>query len=185
MSTALATLIGVCAPLVHPLTMHALIRVESAGNPYAISVNAVRALRQTGLKVPDIDPQPTGARDALARSRWLLAHGYTVSVGLAQINSIHVSLLQRLGVASSLADLFDPCTNLRAAQHVLLQCWTGSGAGNLTRTLSCYNSGSPTIGVANGYVARVTRAASCLIGSQPGAHSSSRCDLQNVAHASP
>ncbi len=185
MSITLATLISVCAPLVHPLTMNALIGVESAGNPYAISINAIHALQQAGLEVPIVDPQPTKTTDAVTRSRALVAHGYTISVGLAQINSTHVPALRQQGVASSLADLFDPCTNLRAAQYVLLQCWAReapSGAEVLVRTLSCYNSGSPTIGVANGYVGRVTQTAACLLRVRPGARSRSRCGYERNAH---
>ena len=164
MSTPIAALIAFCAPLIHPITMQALIAVESAADPYAISINYPERLTRLGRTVPVLEHQPSSAREALAWTRWLLGQGYTVSIGIAQINVERLAYLQEQKSARSLGELFDPCTNLRAAQTILLECWredrSRQGAtGRLARTLSCFNAGDPQTGVRIGYVRRVAQAA--------------------------
>jgi type IV secretion system protein VirB1 len=160
MTISMATLMMTCAPLVHPTTLRALIEVESAGNPYAVSVNHPAALSEIGMDIPDFD-QPHSVREALQLTHRLAREGFSTSVGLAQINIEHLTQLNL-----HLADLFNPCINLVVAQRVLLDCdrsqghGTGLGArARLDRTLSCYNAGNFTTGVHNHYAAHVSRAA--------------------------
>jgi type IV secretion system protein VirB1 len=163
-STSIATLIALCAPLVHPVTMAALLSVESAADPYAISINYPERLARVGRAVPVLEHQPNSAREAVAWTRWFLSQGYTVSIGIAQINVERLAYLKQRKAVRDLTELFDPCTNLRAAQEILLDCWqqdraAGGGRGRVARTLSCFNSGDPRTGFKNGYVRRVALAA--------------------------
>ncbi len=80
----LLSLLLACAPLVSPATAHALVAVESAGNPYAIGVVGAQLQRQ-----------PRDRAEALATARALAADGLDFSVGLAQIN---VRNFRRLGL---------------------------------------------------------------------------------------
>lgn len=162
MTTTLATLIAACAPLVHPVTMRALATVESALNPFAISINYPERLARDGVELPALTRQPGSAREALVWSESFIRQGYTVSVGIAQINVERLGYLEERRLVRNMRELFDPCTNLRAAQAILLDCWerdAGRNAGRLSRTLSCFNSGDSTTGIRNGYVQRIARAA--------------------------
>jgi type IV secretion system protein VirB1 len=160
MTTSLALLMMTCAPLVHPTTLRALIEVESAGNPYAVSINYPQAMARSGIRLPTFR-QPKSANAAVRVARELTAHGFGVSVGLAQIN------VDRLpAVENPSADLFDPCTNLATAQRVLLECdshQTGlqpaSASDRLHRTLACYNAGNYSSAAGHRYALAVTRAA--------------------------
>jgi type IV secretion system protein VirB1 len=155
MGTTLAALIATCAPLVHPTTMRALITVESAGNPYAVSINRPLSLAARGVDLPRFD-QPRSAAEARQLAATLHGAGFTTSVGLAQINAEHLNAWQL-----PLATLLDPCSNLALAQRILLDCKnsTDNAPRVLPALLSCFNSGNATTGVANGYAARVQAAA--------------------------
>lgn len=141
---SLLALIAACAPQVHADTALAIVRTESAANPHAIGVVGGR-----------LDRQPRSAAEALATARRLDEDGWDYSVGLAQINRRNFG---RLGLTPESA--FDPCTNLRAMQAVLAECFDRAGPQPqlaLRRALSCYYSGNFTTGFAYGYVARVAR----------------------------
>jgi type IV secretion system protein VirB1 len=164
MSVSLATLMMTCAPLVHPTTLRALIQVESAGNPYAVSVNYPRSLHIAGADPPDF-PQPHSRGDALALIARLAAEGFSTSVGLAQINVQHLQ-----GSALHLADLFNPCVNLALAQRVLLDCdaqqsqlGTTAARLRLRRTLVCYNAGEGVSETQSPYASNIARAAETYI----------------------
>ena len=167
MSLNLASLILHCAPLVHPVTMQALVAVESASQPYAISINYPERLERSGYSVPVLDRSPSSSHEALMQIHEWTGQGYTVSVGLAQINAERLSWLRSQHIADSIESLLDPCTNLRASQAILIDCWkliagfnqTGTERLRLHQTLSCYNSGHPTWGIRNGYAQRVMAAA--------------------------
>jgi type IV secretion system protein VirB1 len=157
MSTTLATLIASCAPLVHPTTMHALVRVESAANPYAVSINRPKSHAANGTTLPTFR-QPRSTVEAQRIVDVLHAQGFTTSVGLTQINTEHLSRLG-LGVTA----LLDACTSLKLAQSILLDCDRATARTGrprrLHQILSCYNSGNATTGIRNGYAARVRTAA--------------------------
>lgn len=135
-----------CAAAINIRTLGSLVRQESRANPFAININGAKAL----------DHQPTTQAEAMATAQALLAQGDNIDVGLGQINSRN---FQWLGL--SLAQLFDPCENLRAAAQVLSDCYargvavSGQGQDALHAALSCYNTGSLSNGISNGYVRRV------------------------------
>lgn len=141
-----AELAGRCAPDVHPATLAAVVAAESGFNPLAIGVN--------GPDAPKI--RASSREEAVAAAEKLLEDGRSIDLGLGQINSAN---LARLGL--TLESAFDPCENLRAAAVVLVENFDrhrGQAADEqaaLTAALSTYNTGSPTRGVSNGYVARV------------------------------
>jgi type IV secretion system protein VirB1 len=160
MHASLATLILSCAPLVHPTTLLGMIRVESAGNPFAVSVNRPQGLADAGIEVPDFE-QPRTRAEALQLIERLAARGYSTSVGLVQINIEHLQVMQ-----VGLAQLLDPCTNIALAQRILLACDSGqtrepntSTQVRLRRTLSCYNSGHYRARSGSRYARDVARAA--------------------------
>jgi len=135
-----------CAPLVHPLTVGYLVAGESSNNPYAINVN---------YGGPQLVRQPRNLDEAQATVDWLERHGANFDVGLGQVNSAN---FRRLGLTGGA--LLDPCTNLRASQAVLADCYAmaakavGQGQKALLRAVSCYNTGSQRRGFENGYVRR-------------------------------
>jgi type IV secretion system protein VirB1 len=144
---ALAWLALACAPQVDATTVHALVSVESAGNPHSIGVVGGALTRQ-----------PRDGAEAIATARALRNDGWNFSVGLAQINQAN---FERLGL--TLDNAFEPCANLRAMQAVLGECfdraalaWDSQPA--LRRALSCYYSGNFRTGFVDGYVPRVVDA---------------------------
>lgn len=154
--TALLGLALSCAPMVDGRTTAALVSVESGRNPHAIGVVGGALQRQ-----------PRHRQEALATARDLQARGWDFSVGLAQIN---VRNVRRMGLR--LEDAFEPCTNLRAMQTLLGDCYARSPASSATsardpaldqrrlrQALSCYYSGNFVTGFRHGYVHRVVAAA--------------------------
>ena len=149
-STFLALTLA-CAPQVHSDTAHALVRVESAFNPWAIGVVGGALLRQ-----------PRHRAEALATAQSLQAAGWNFSVGLGQIN---IGNFARLGL--TLGSAFEPCTNLAAMQTVLGECFERASSSTngsphaqtaLHRALSCYYSGNFSTGFRHGYVRKVVAA---------------------------
>ena len=134
-----------CAPNVAPATLEAVINVESGGNPLALNVN--------GLSV-----QPPPARDireAAKVAASFIARGYSVDLGLMQVNSRN---LVTLGL--TVQQVLDPCTNIRGGATILTADYAeavrtrGEGQSALQAALSAYNTGDFYRGFANGYVAR-------------------------------
>lgn len=134
-----------CAPNVAPVTLEAVISVESSGNPVAVHVNELRA-------------QPTPPRDAkeaAAIAMQYIARGYSVDLGLMQVNSRNLAVL---GV--TVEQVLDPCNNIRSGAIILTADYAeaartrGEGQLALKAALSAYNTGDFYQGFANGYVAR-------------------------------
>jgi type IV secretion system protein VirB1 len=147
MGYAAATIIAFasqCAPTVAPETVLAIIRTESRGRPFALGVNGAR------------QPAPqSNAVDAVAVARRYIAAGYSVDLGLGQINSRN---MRKLGLAWE--TVFDPCTNIDALGRILTQNYSAVKAGRdpqlaLRLALSMYNTGSTSRGFRNGYVGKV------------------------------
>ena len=143
-AAAILTLASQCAPSVAPETALAIIQTESSGEPFALNVN--------GGRQPA--PQSTAA-DAAATARRYVAAGYSVDLGLGQINSRN---MRWLGLTWE--NVFDPCTNVAALARVLTSNYNAVNAGRDPQTalrvaLSMYNTGSQTRGFLNGYVAKV------------------------------
>lgn len=138
-----------CAPAVAPTTMAAVVRVESAFNPYGIGVVHGRLQRQ-----------PVNLGEAVETARALDAAGWNYSAGLAQVNRSNWS---RFGLTPE--TVFDPCRNLAAGAAILQRCFErakGAHAGThaqaqdaLRAGLSCYASGDFSSGFRTGYVQRV------------------------------
>ena len=133
-----------CAPSVSVDTLAAIVRTESSFNPYAIGV--------VGGSVT----QPKTIEDAVFIATKLATEKKSFSVGLAQINSSNFQMLNL-----SAKDLFDPCTNLKAAALILEKCYVRMSQGGksearvLSDSLSCYYSGNATTGYSHGYVDKV------------------------------
>lgn len=133
-----------CAPTVAPETVLAIIQTESRGHPFALNVN--------GGRQPD---RQTTAANASNTARRFIAAGYSVDLGLGQINSRN---LRWLGLTWE--TVFDPCINIAALGQVLTQNYNAVKTGRdpqsaLRIALSLYNTGSTARGFRNGYVAKV------------------------------
>jgi type IV secretion system protein VirB1 len=143
-ASAILALASQCAPSVAPETVLAIIQTESSGEPFALNVNGGRQ-----------PARQTSAADAAATARRYVAAGYSVDLGLGQINSRN---MRWLGLTWE--TVFDPCTNVAALGRVLTTNYNAVKAGRDPQTalrvaLSMYNTGSQTRGFRNGYVAKV------------------------------
>jgi type IV secretion system protein VirB1 len=129
-----------------PVTLEAVIEVESRGDALALHVNGQATQPH----------RPADAREAAALARNYIAQGYSVDLGLTQVNSRN---LPALGYTVEEV-LNDPCTNIRAGAAVLTADYAaavrvhGEGQAALQAALSAYNTGDFNRGFANGYVAR-------------------------------
>jgi len=143
-----------CAPWVAHETMAAIVRTESAFRPFAIGINGGTQLIR----------QPTNKEEAVTTADWLIANGYNIDMGLAQINS---SNLERVGL--TVADAFEPCKNLAAAATILHENYQSASRKEqdeqaaLHAALSAYNTGSFTRGLSNGYVQKVINNAKAAV----------------------
>lgn len=143
-AAAIIALASQCAPNVAPQTVLAIVQTESRGRPFAVNVNGA------------VQPSPpTSAADAAATAQRYIAAGYSVDLGLGQINSRNMRWL-----SLTWDTVFDPCTNIAALGAVLTSNYTSAKSGRDPQTalrvaLSMYNTGSQTRGFRNGYVAKV------------------------------
>lgn len=163
-----------CAPTVAPETLLSVVQVESRFDPLAIGVNGA----------PRVTVAPASVDDAIAKAEDLIAAGRSIDLGLAQINSKNLSWL-----GLSLREVFQPCTNLRAAARILQDGYARSDAARvgeqtaLKTALSYYNTGHPVRGFNNGYVGKVASAAERIV---PAIGGASLADLSEPAsRASP
>lgn len=137
-----------CAPSEPETVLAAIVREESGHHPLKIRVNGARSQVY----------EPSTVADASSLAHRLIAGGANVDLGLAQINSGN---LHWLGL--SIEDAFDPCRNLAAGAAVLADGYRRAITSRLSdRSLlqtaySVYNTGDPTKGFQNGYVAKVER----------------------------
>lgn len=144
-----------CGAQVHPVTMAALMHVESSQNPYAIGVVNGKLLRQ-----------PRNKPEAIATANALEQSGWNFSLGKSQVNRYN---LVKYGLTYETA--FEPCPNMRAGAAILKECYDralpqfGDPQRALQAALSCYYSGNFKRGfVAEGkgkpsYVGKVLAAA--------------------------
>lgn len=139
-------LLRTCAPAVDPTTLLAVIAVESDGDPLAVNINRGPRVR------------PTTVEAAVGIAEAAIAAGYSVDLGLMQVNSRNLDLL-----GTTVARMFDPCANVRAGAALLMDAYAaaarayGEGQPALRAALSAYNTGDFSRGFANGYVARYYR----------------------------
>ena len=134
-----------CAPNIAPITLQAVIRVESGGNPLAINVNGLR-----------VQPAPAATVAGAARTaESYILLGYSVDLGLMQVNSRNL-----VALGTTVERVLDPCTNVRDGAAILTADYAeaassrGDGQPALQAALSAYNTGSFYRGFSNGYVAR-------------------------------
>jgi type IV secretion system protein VirB1 len=135
-----------CALNVAPVTLEKIITAESGGNPVALNVNHL------------VGPQPHPATvdAAAATARQYIAAGYSVDIGLTQINSRNL-----VGLGLTVEQALDPCTNVRGGAAILTANYVqasvrfGEGQTALLAAVSAYNTGDFWRGFSNGYVARV------------------------------
>jgi len=149
-----------CVPNAPLSTLRAITRAESGFYPLAVSINyPEHSAARRGFKHSRIvlHRQPASFQEARRWIAWLERNGYTVSVGLMQVNLESATFY---GVDSG--ELLDPCMNLRIGWGIFLSKYEqaleqkGNSHQILKYALSLYNSGSPSIGFNNGYVNRVT-----------------------------
>ena len=143
-AAAILALASQCAPNVAPQTVAAIVQTESHGHPFALNVN--------GGTQP---PAQTNAASAAATAQRYIAAGYSVDLGLGQINSRN---MRWLGLTWD--TVFDPCTNVAALGRVITQNYNAAIPGRDPQTalrvaLSLYNTGSSSRSFRNGYVAKV------------------------------
>ena len=147
---AITVLAQKCASDVATQAVVPLVITESGGDDLSINVNRGPRVRASSVA------------EGAALVRRYMAQGYTVDVGLAQINSANFA---RLGVTVEQA--FDPCTNLHLASSMLQEGYGlasrhYTGLDAISATYSLYKTGTLTRGFRNGYVERVWSAASGL-----------------------
>ena len=143
---AIDVLLEQCAPQVSPVLMRALVRTESAWQPFAIGMDKAQA----AIK------QPVSMSEAVATAKSLAATGRKFSVGLAQI---HVSNVVLYGMTWEQA--FDACQNLAVGQKILWNFYHRASASGYTgvaaiwAALRGYNSGGVDRAVSDEYANRV------------------------------
>ncbi len=146
-----------CAPNVAPQTVAAIVLTESRGEEFALNVNGAAQHRV-----------PATADEAAATARRYIAAGYSVDLGLGQINSRNI---HKLGLTWDI--VFDPCTNIAALGRVITGNYEAALVGREPQTalriaFSLYNTGSPSRGFRNGYVDRVVGNAGLSARANPG-----------------
>jgi type IV secretion system protein VirB1 len=147
MTYSAAVILGLamqCASNIAPQTVAAIVHTESRGHPLALNVNGTRQPKR-----------PTNLADAVATAKRYITMGYSVDLGLGQINSRN---MRRLGLTWE--TVFDPCTNIAALGQILTQNYQSVADGRHPQTalrlaISLYNTGSTSRGFRNGYVAKV------------------------------
>ena len=143
---AMPALLDECAPQVSPVLMQALVRTESAWQPYAIGMDRSQgAVRQ-----------PTSLPEAVATAKELMATGRKFSVGLAQIHAGNVVLY-----GMTWEQAFDACQNLALGQKILWNFYhrasaSGySGVAAIWAALRGYNSGGVDRAISDDYANRI------------------------------
>lgn len=140
-----AELIAACAPNVASETIQQIIQVESRGDPLSLHING-RAKQYGAIKSKET---------AVYLAKKAINDGYTVDIGLMQINS---NTMRRLGHIPE--KLFDPCSNLSIGAAILKENYVralqhhSNPQDALRAALSAYNTGDFQRGLRNGYVAK-------------------------------
>ena len=131
--------------------MSAIVKQESGGNPFVLHDNT------SGKSY-----RPASSVEAAKLASDLIKQGHSVDIGLAQINSRNLSSLNL-----DAKQVLDPCTNIHAAQTILLRGWKQSG-GDLRGALAAYNTGNTGSAVGAQYAAQVFGQAGVIVPAIPG-----------------
>jgi type IV secretion system protein VirB1 len=143
---SIGELVERCAPDVSPVLMQALVRAESAWQPFAIGMD----------KSGGTAKQPASLPEAVATAKELAAAGRKFSVGLAQIHVTNVALY-----GMTWEQAFDACQNLAVGQKILWNFYHRASASGYTgvpaiwAALRGYNSGSVDRAVSDEYANRI------------------------------
>ena len=143
-------LLMMCAPAVDPVTMAAVVKQESGGQPWVVNNNTTR-------KSITFASKPAAVAAAVAA----VGRGESVDMGLAQINSKN---LPALGL--SVDQVFDPCTNLAAGARILAAGYQQTGS--LSGALSVYNTGRSDSKIGVAYAQKVFGQAVVKVPAIPG-----------------
>ncbi|WP_235424026.1 lytic transglycosylase domain-containing protein [Citrobacter koseri] len=148
-----------CIHEVAPHTIQKVIAVESGGNPLAININGLSRYKS---------PHPTTRADAIATAQHWIKLGYSVDMGLMQVNSHNLA-----AYGTTVADMFTPCTNIRTGSRILYNAYQSARSKEprpsmaVQYALSMYNTGSMERGFRNGYVQKYVSTALQLPFSRP------------------
>lgn len=135
-----------CLPSSHWEIMKQIVQKESSSRKYALGIN------QKGYK----SRYPQTMEQARKDVEELLSKGLSFGIGYAQVDSQHFKkgkLFAKRGYTYE--DALDPCTNLKMGALIFSDFYRRFG--NVPDALSAYNTGSPTKGYKNGYVARYVK----------------------------
>lgn len=142
-----------CVPQADYRLLRAIVRTESSGNPWAISINRPeRSATERGINGRlFLSVQPRSHGQAARWAKMLLADHYTLSIGLMQVSTES---------GYSIEELLDHCRNLQIGWKIFCQKYQEarkrfSGQDAVRVAISLYNSGSYLAGFNNGYVSRV------------------------------
>lgn len=125
-----------CGPHTRSPLDRQIVKVESAGNPFAIGVVGGKLIRQ-----------PRNQDEAVATALSLETQGFNFSVGCRQINKTN---FRRYGL--TIQSAFDPKVNSEIGAHLYDECLEravkrfGQGDQAKRAALSCYYSGNFTRG---------------------------------------
>ena len=139
-----------CAPAVDPVTMAAVVKQESGGQPWVVNNNTTRKSMAFASKAV-----------AVAAAVAAVGRGESVDMGLAQINSKN---LPALGL--TVEQVFDPCTNIAAGANILAASY--GRAGSLGGALSMYNTGRFDSKIGAAYTQKVFGQAGVQVPAIPG-----------------
>lgn len=103
----------------------------------------------------NISIAPSSAAASVEQAKLWISRGYSVDIGLMQINSSNLSAL-----GMTIDDALDPCRSLKAGARILSKAYAQGGSvadrqAALLIALSRYNTGRTLAGLANGYVGQV------------------------------
>lgn len=143
-------LLMMCAPAVDPITMAAVVKQESGGQPWVVNNNTTRKSMAFASKAV-----------AVAAAVAAIGRGESVDMGLAQINSNN---LPALGL--SVNQIFDPCTNIAAGARILATGYERTGS--LGGALSMYNTGRADSKIGVAYAQKVFGQAGATVPGIPG-----------------
>jgi len=139
-----------CAPAVDPVTMAAVVKQESGGQPWVVNNNTTKKSMAFGSKTA-----------AVAAAVKAIGYGESVDMGLVQINSRN---LPALGL--TVEQVFDPCTNVAAGASILAMGY--QRAGSLGGALSMYNTGRVDSKIGVTYAKKVFGQAAVQVPAIPG-----------------
>ena len=152
-----------CAPGVDPVTMAAVVKQESGGQPWVVNNNTTK-------KSTAFASKPAAVAAAMAA----IGRGESVDMGLSQINSKN---LPALGL--TVEQVFDPCTNIAAGANILAASY--GRTGSLGGALSMYNTGRIDSKIGAAYLQKVFGQAGVKVPGIPGGQLAKLPDASSFA----